>query len=88
MPVVPDKYLLTTTEEETRQMVWASTFGYVHWYVRRRSFLRGDESDEEKKELYDFARQQAVSSADEAAAAYEEHIQKCREEEYGCGTDD
>jgi hypothetical protein len=59
-------------------MVWASTFGYVHWYVLHSSHLRGDPTKDGRKRLHDFARKQAVGGADEAAAAFEEHIQMIR----------
>ena len=81
MPVVPDRYLLTTTEEEMRQRVWASTFGYVHWCVMH-SNPHSSLGGVGKKRLQEHATRKAVRGADEAVAAYEEHIQDCRKQEY------
>jgi hypothetical protein len=81
MTVKPDSlWPLTQSEKETRRMVWASTFGFVYWWVRNApdNELRGDVSTGGRKKLCNFCRSQAVHAADEAAAAFEEHIQRAR----------
>ena len=78
-----EKWPLTQSEEMTRRIVWAATFGHVHWHVLHSSPLRGDVSRQGREKLHEFARNQAVGGADEAAAAYEEYIQECRKREYG-----